>query len=89
MLKHILNMLVNDRELCLWVTSQLLKMWSMLTRVNAMRNDAGTAYVVLGPRKDTRAGADECLCTVTLRIGQVRRKTTQQTVEMIVHSRRR
>jgi len=49
MLKHILNMLVNDRELCLWVTSQLLKMWSMLTRVDGMQYDAGMPYVVLGP----------------------------------------
>jgi len=55
MFKHILDMLVNDRELCLWVTSQLLEMRSMLTRVDAMRNDAGMAYVVLGPRYDTRA----------------------------------
>jgi len=84
MLKHILHMFVNDRKLGRWVTSQLLEMRTVITRVNAMRDDASTANVVLLPRKDICVGADKCLSTVALLIRQIRRKTTQQTVDVIL-----
>ena len=84
MFKHILNMLINDRELYLWVTSQLLEVRSMLTHVDAMRNDAGMANVVLGPQNtlvcEWMNASARSRCASVKSEGRL-----QQTVDMIVH----
>lgn len=66
MSEHVVNMFVNEGQLCGGVALHFLEVGYIVASVNAVRYDTGTTNFVVRTREDIRPGLDEGFHSSTL-----------------------